>query len=251
MPMTCSFSRSGVRPARRSSAFTLVELLTTMAIIAVLLAVTAPALRGLSGAGSRKAAVRTLMGVLDQARMLSISDGKATYVVFAGRNLVGTPCDSMIGRAYAVFEDNASFIPVQRTAWIYLPVGVSFKVASDFDTLINRDLAASDPTFPVTPPKGGTAPPPVVQLPYVKFDPTGALDGALANDSVPQHFRLLFFPGLVNVAGRESLTRSAQAPGGGGTTAQNLLLDEIRVNPATGRARYILDPADNLPPKSS
>lgn len=233
------------RSARKSPAFTLVELLTVMAIISVLLAVTAPALRGINGAGSRKSAIRTLMGVLDQARMLSISDGKATYVVFAGRNLVGTHCDSMIGRAYAVFQDNANFTPVQRSPWIYLPVGLSFKVANDFDTLINRDLGASDPGFTVTAPKGGNESPATVQLPYVKFDPTGALDGTLANDPVPQHFRILIFPGLVSISASESLTRSVQ------TTAQNLMLDEIRVNPATGRARYILDPADNLPPKSS
>lgn len=219
-----------------------------MAIISALAAVTVPALRGLNGAGSRKAAVRTLLGVLDQARMLSISEGKATYVVFAGRNLVGTPCDSMIGRAYAVFQDNANFTPVQRSAWIYLPAGVSFKVADDFDTLLNRDLGASDPRFTAIPPKGGNDPPPLVQLPYVKFDPTGALDATLANDSAPQHFRILVFPGLVNLSGVESLTRSAQAPG---TAAQNLLLEEIRVNPATGRASYIPDPADHLPAKSS
>lgn len=218
-----------------------------MAIISVLLAVTVPAFRGLNGAGSRKSAVRTLMGVLDQARMLSISDGKATYVVFAGRNLVGTKCDSMIGRAYALYEDDVNFNPVQRSAWIYFPTGVSFKVAGDFDTLINRDLGASDPSFMVTAPKG-EADSATVQLPYVKFDPTGALDGTLANDSMPQHFRILVFPGLVSNSGGESLTRSA---GGEGTASQTFLLDEIRLNPATGRARYILDPEDNLPAKSS
>lgn len=250
-PKPTPMNRRSLLPRFARGAFTLVEILTVMAIVSVLLAVTAPALKGINGVGGRKAAVRTIMGTLDQARMMAISDGRATYVVFAGRNLVGTKCDSMIGRAYAVYQDDVNFTPVQRSAWVYLPVGVAFKMASDFDTLINRDLGTSDPSFTVHVPKGGNDSPTTVQLPYVKFDPTGAVDGTLANDSVPQHFRILVFPGLVSNSGSETLTRAARTENGGGTMSGNLLLDEIRLNPATGRVRYILNPADNLPPKSS
>ena len=234
----------GRHPRQAARAFTLVEMLTVMAIIAILLGVTIPAIRGINGTGSRKSAVRTMMGVLDQARMLAISDGKATYVVFAGSNLVGTAADTMVGHSYAVFEDNASFAPVQRSAWINLPAGVSFKVASDFDTLVNRPLAASEPTFNVVSPKGGEAVTVTRQLPYIKFDSTGAVDAALANDAEAQHFRVLLFDGIVTSTGTENSTRSASTD----LTRQNFLFDEIRINPATGRAKYTLDPSDNLSP---
>ncbi len=244
--MNQRLSRPRQLTRRFAGAFTLVELLTVMAIMSVLLAVAVPAMKGINGTGGRKSAVRTIMGALDQARMLAISDGKATYVVFGGKNLVGTNGDVLMGRAYAVFEDNVNFTPVQRSAWQFLPVGISFKVGSDYDSLINRNLGRADPTFFITPPKAGGASFDM-KLPYVKFDSTGALDASIANDSIAQNFRILIFQGNITSAGIEAATRTVS----GGGADQMVLVDEIRLNPATGRARYTPNSADNLPAKSS
>ena len=75
------------------------------------------------------------------------------------------------------------------------------------------------------------------QLPYWKFDNTGAVD-----EQTSQYLRLLLFVGSINDQGKES---STQNNGSAGNT-QPAKLEEIDLNSVTGRARYIVDPANNL-----
>src|SRR6266550_2980438 len=62
--------------------FTLLEMLIVLGIIAILLALLAPAVTSLSKAGGRRAARDTLLGGIEQARAEAITSGQSTYIVF-------------------------------------------------------------------------------------------------------------------------------------------------------------------------
>ena len=228
------------RPSCRAVAFTLVEMLVVMGIIAILLATLLPALKGLNQGLGRRGAIDTLLGTLDHARMMAISDGRATYMVFASTSTSLKP--ELRGHAYAIYEDhdNISFTPEQRTAWTQLPNTLAFKVADGggtYASVMNRPLGSVDPSFPVSAgglPTGTTGPV-SLQLPYWKFDATGAVDEQTAN-----YLRVLIFPGYIDpTSNGEVATQS------GGKTNANLL-EEIDINQATGRAKYNINPYYNL-----
>jgi prepilin-type N-terminal cleavage/methylation domain-containing protein len=69
-----------------SSGFSLVELLSVIAIIAIMMTLVAPAISGFGGAGARKGAVATVMGTLEQARVAALESGRDVMVVFARPN---------------------------------------------------------------------------------------------------------------------------------------------------------------------
>ena len=228
-------------------------MLVVMGIIVLLLAATLPALRGLNQSESRRGAVGNMLGVLDRARMMAISDGLATYVVFA------CPADpsqinaDLRGRAYAIYEDsdNVTFTPTQKTPWMQLPKGMAFKVnASDptYTSVTNcQVLLAFSLTGSAA--AGGPGTSASVALPYWKFDGTGVVVDPPAPPSVDANFyrRLLIFPGVIDASDNEISTQNSGGPG----NKQSTLLEEIDVNTATGRAKYIIDPANNLSTPSS
>lgn len=236
---------------RRALAFTLAELLAVMGIIAILLVAVLPAVRGLSNATSRHGAVGTLIGVLDRARMMAVSDGLATYVVFAVPGGNGQQLKKDLwGRAYAIYQDhdNITFTPEQRTPWMQLPQGMVFKISEAqsisgqrSSTVTTRPLqASSDPVFPVAAGALNATGTAKLLLPYWKFDGTGGVD-----EQDPYYLRLMIFPGLIDTNGNEVATQSAS---GTGANLSKMLLEEITVNPATGRARYTVNPANMSAP---
>ena len=216
-----------------------------MGIIVIMLAALLPAVRGLSTSASRRGAVGTLLGALDRARMMAVSDGLATYVVFAVPTGDGSQLrKDLWGRAYAIYEDhdNISFTPEQRTPWMQMPQGMALKINSNgtqFTSVTNRVLqAGSDPAFPITSGALATAGAAAsVRLPYWKFDSTGQVD-----EQTSVYLRMLIFPGLIDASGNEV---STQNTGGNGSTSQ-MILEEIDINSATGRAKYIINPINNL-----
>ena len=233
-----------------------------MAIIALLILATLPALRGFNQTESRRGAVGNMMAVLDRARMMAISDGLATYVVFASKPAAGGTSNGSVnanlwGQACAIYEDsdNVSFIPVQKTAWMFLPKGLAFKVTEDVTASGSSTVPAhsiltcyattppqtTDPSFPVGSASGSGS----VQLPYWKFDSTGVVTvpTSIQSPQKPSDFmKLLMFPGFISADGAEISTQNTTGRG----NTQPLQLEEIDVNPATGRAKYITDPTNNL-----
>ena len=243
--------------AGRRRAFTLVEMLVVMGIIALLLLATLPAFNGFGQSQSRRGAVGNLMGVLDHARMMAISDGLPTYVVFAVGSQVNP---NLVGRAYAIFQDqdNINFKVVQRTAWMYLPDNVAFKVngtdnvgsSATTASVTNQAPATTDPFFPLSGaalPTTGTSASNGVQLPYWEFDNTGMVAQKSLSVPDPQgngYYRVLLFNGSDNASGQETSTHNNA--GFGNTKAAQL--EEIDINPVTGRAKYVVDPLNNFAP---
>ncbi len=238
----------------RRAAFSLVEMLVVMVIIVIMVLATLPAIRGLNQAESRRGAVDNLMATLDHARMMAISDGLSTYVVFASKPISGIQQinPNLWGQAYAIFEDgdNISFLPVQKTPWMLLPQGIAFKAPGNgILSVMDRPTNSKDPAFAAT---GSAAPngpgtSVSVNLPYWKFDTTGVIDESTLPSPDSSYLRLLLFPGFINAQGIEISTQN----GNGAGNSQPLQLEEIDVIPTTGRARYIIDPNNNLSPPSS
>ncbi len=197
------------------------------------------------------------MGVFEQARTVAISEGRSTYVAFVSmpmgqtQNAAGV-APTMWGRAYAVFEDpiltdtSTSFLPVQRSSWLYLPVGVAFK-SDHSNTSVASLTDSAPPTGDATqfkvPASGGPA---SLKLPYLKFDSTGQIIDHVSNqvlDPGSAFLRVLLFEGTTDSSGTEVATR--RTPGTTGANAK-YALDEILLKSATGRARYTFNPSYNL-----
>jgi prepilin-type N-terminal cleavage/methylation domain-containing protein len=75
---------STINSQRSRAAFTLIELLVVMAIIAILLALVAPAFTSLKSAGDITSATYTIKGALDTARTHAKANNTYTWVGFAG-----------------------------------------------------------------------------------------------------------------------------------------------------------------------
>ena len=252
--------------------FTLVEMLAVVGIILILMTLTIYGIRGTGGATNRRAAVGALMGVFDQARMVAISDGRPTYVVFASEPkgqtqdptaLAAVP-DSLWGRAYALFEDPqisdsmTSAAAVQRSNWLYLPTGVSFKCEgstdSSHDSVTAHARLSTDPSsdqtkFNVVTRTGTPSTLAGVILPYIKFDAMGQIVDQNGNmvDAASPCLRVLLFEGVVQgAANNASVEIYTHRSAINATDGNQYALDEILLKPTTGRAEYTLDPSRNL-----
>jgi prepilin-type N-terminal cleavage/methylation domain-containing protein len=107
--------------ARRVSAFTLIEVLVAVAIIAIMSALLAPAVRGLLGVTGPRGGVNTVSAALEQARLSALESGVPSYLGWAPET-ADTPSSAMI-----VFRDKkegetANYIAITR--WLKLPQGV-------------------------------------------------------------------------------------------------------------------------------
>ena len=79
------------RQRQRASAFTLLELLIVVGIIAVLLVLIAPAFTGLKSAGDVTSAAYTIKGVLDTARTYAKANNTYTWVGFYEEDISNPP----------------------------------------------------------------------------------------------------------------------------------------------------------------
>jgi prepilin-type N-terminal cleavage/methylation domain-containing protein len=204
------------------SGFTLLELLVVITIIAILLVAIVPAVNSLSKSSSRKGAISLLLGVIEQARSISLKDGRATYVVFPAQSPPGSSATTdkdLLTRYFyhsvAIFEDDPDPTKpkVQVTEWKILPTGISLRSEISFPGSSSKWTAD---TFSFTPAKK-----PDALFPCLKFNSSGAVEAP--NPGGPILLRL--FEGFVN-----GTFESA-------TNAKNFS-ETISISPLTGRAVY-------------
>jgi prepilin-type N-terminal cleavage/methylation domain-containing protein len=99
--MSTATTRINCRESGRARAFSLVELLVVMAVIAVLAGIGIPALKGLGGSNSMGAATRQLLDDLAYARLKAINDRTTVYVVFVSDQILRQPWNSQQRREIA------------------------------------------------------------------------------------------------------------------------------------------------------
>jgi Tfp pilus assembly protein FimT len=143
--------------------------MVVIGIIAVLLVAVLPAVTSVSKSGSRKAAMTTLLGLLEQARTRAITDGRTTYVAFATD--LGTDDAAAKQRysyrSYAIFQQDPDTpgTLTQLTEWKTVGSNVSLRATGP------GSLAAlgTSRTFRFAPLQTD------LDFPYVSFDQTGAV----------------------------------------------------------------------------
>lgn len=114
-----------------NQAFSLIELLAVMAVIAVMTSLIAPAVSGFSSTAGRRGAVNILMNTFEQARVAALESGQNVYVGFADADF---PVPDMRYAAFTVFRDTTeeeinagkgNFVVLKK--WTRLPKNVSIK----------------------------------------------------------------------------------------------------------------------------
>lgn len=167
---------------RKNGGFSLLELLTVVAIICILVALLVPSVAAFTSTGGRKGAVTLVMTTLEQARVSAIETGREVIVVFWKKN--GAP-------GFAPDEQDAMLVlrrndsdtdwePITR--WLTLPRGILFH-GEDPASQILKDhsglQAVTDQTISSLPGK-----PAKDDLGAVHFSSTGAIQLPSTSDGL-------------------------------------------------------------------
>lgn len=213
---------------RSRQAFSLVELLTIVAIITVMMTLLVPALSGITSTAGRRGAVTIMMNSFEQARVAALESGQTVYIGFADNDSIFA-AKEMNYSAFLIFREpteeekasGKSYVILKN--WTRLPKKIAFKrvekslVPSAGGTQfpnLSKELAASFSGWDET-------------LPCIAFNASGAVEEPNNN------LRLFLYEGFFS-NGKEVPTRDA-----------NNLWETIHVSKYTGRAqRDIRDASD-------
>ena len=168
----------GAKLVRRAAAFTLVEMLIVIALVAILTTLLAPAVQGLMGTSGRRGGLNTVTAVLDQARLAAIENGTTAYVGFPTNASNPTNGFSHVIVFRDARPDDTNQNPVAVTRWQRLPSGVFFQAGSGLnDAVTMRSIPAR--TFPRL---GGAED--LTRVPALAFNRFGQLQGVTTTVSV-------------------------------------------------------------------
>lgn len=216
---------SATRHCSSSNAFTLLELMVVIGIIAIMLVALIPAVNSLTKSSGRKAAISSLLGAAEQARANAIKTGRATYLVFPTFT-GGTAAtrERYHYRAFGIFEDDpgGTGTPKQLTNWNTLPTGVTVRAKTGAPGSLTDlpDAASLTPaaTFTFTPEPNATA-----VFYCIKFSSNGEVESPANNVT------LTVIEGHVN--GTTEVVTSAKDLSG-----EPAARDSLRIAHLTGRA---------------
>jgi len=252
-------------------AFTIIELLTVLGIIALLAALAVPALKNFGHADAMIAATQQMLGDVARARQLAISQRTTVYMVFVPTNYwtllvpavqqqpaVTNLCDKQLTGYTFVAYGGVGDQPGKHdwhylSTWQVLPEGVCI-AEQKFNQLPGTYYSFNDPfnqgrsynvygfnladTIPFPTATNTASLVPFAGLPYIAFNYLGQLttngvNMAAMHELIPL-VRAAVLP-AVNADTKTFQLRSpqvAETPPGNGTNAYNV----IDVDPLTGRA---------------
>lgn len=117
--MAMNARRSHTRCRRR--AFSLLEMLVVVGVIAIMMSLLAPAIAGFQNTAGRRGAVNIVMNTLEQARVAALESGRPVHVLLYRRAFPEQDALMVVRDP----EDGVPTSPLERlTKWTKLPKGV-------------------------------------------------------------------------------------------------------------------------------
>lgn len=205
-------------PSRKAGGFSLIELLSVVAVIALMMSLIAPAVSGFSSTAGRRGAVNTLMNTFEQARVKALESGATVYVVFWRR--VFPEHDSVM----VVSEPQDPTNPYNSlTRWIKLPKGILLHQPALGQSLLSATVPANifDPSrMPNSFTLGSGE-----FINILAFNETGVVGFPTSKP----YRKLIVSEGVRGAGGTEALISQKKQTSGG--------FEIISISPYTGRAQ--------------